>query len=63
MAKVMKSHTLLSDKGGKVWVEAQLSEPQIKRLVKLYERWDIRLTANGSPNQLVDQLEAINKVI
>jgi hypothetical protein len=63
MAKVMRSHTLLSDKGGKVWVEAQLSEPQIKRLMKLYERWDIRLTANGSPNQLVNQLEAINKVI
>ena len=60
MAKVMKTQTLLADESGAVWVEAQLSEAQVKRLIKGYERAGVSLTAYGSPNQLTKQLEEIN---
>lgn len=59
MAKVMKSHTLLADDSGLVWVEAQLSEAQTKRIIKGYERAGVSLTAYGSPNQLVAQLREL----
>ncbi len=60
MAKVMKSHTLLADESGAVWVEAQLSEAQTKRIIKGYERAGVSLTAYGSPNQVSKQVEDIN---
>jgi len=60
MAKVMKTHTLLADKSGKVWAEAQLSEAQVKRIIKGYERVGISLTAYGSPNQVSKQVQEIN---
>ena len=60
MAKVMKTTTLLADEGGKVWVEAQLSEAQVKRIIRAYERAGVSLTAYGSPNQLTAQVEEIN---
>jgi hypothetical protein len=60
MAKVIKAHTLLADKSGTVWVEAQLSEAQIKRIIKGYERVGVSLTAYGSPNQVIKQVEEIN---
>ena len=59
MAKVMKSTTLLADENGAVWVEAQLSEAQIKRVINSYKRAGIILTPYGSPNQLTAQLEEI----
>jgi hypothetical protein len=59
MPKVIKTTTLLADKGGAVWVEAQLSEAQIKRIIKGYERVGISLTAYGSPNQVSKQVEEI----
>ena len=59
MAKVMKSQTLLADESGAVWVEAQLSEAQVKRLIKGYERAGVSLTAYGSPNQLMAQLREL----
>ena len=59
MAKVMKSHTLLADDSGLVWVEAQLSEAQTKRIIKGYERAGVSLTAYGSPNQLMAQLREL----
>jgi len=55
MAKVMKSHTLLADESGAVWVEPQLSEAQTKRIIKGYEKAGVSLTAYGSPNQLMAQ--------
>jgi hypothetical protein len=33
MAKQLKTTTLLADKSGAVWVEAQLSEAQVKRII------------------------------
>ena len=63
MAKVIKTSTLLADSEGKVWVEAQLSEAQVKRLIKGYERAGVSLTSYGSPNQVMAQVEAINAVL
>ena len=63
MAKVMKSQTLLADESGAVWVEAQLSEAQIKRVINSYKRAGIDLTPYGSPNQLTKQVEEINAVL
>jgi hypothetical protein len=63
MAKVMKTHTLLADKGGAVWVEAELSEAQVKRVINSYKRAGIDLTPYGSPNQVIAQVEAINSML
>ena len=63
MAKVIKTTTLLADESGVVWVEAQLSEAQIKRVINSYKRAGIFLTAYGSPDQLTTQLEQINAVL
>ena len=60
MPKVIKTHTILADKGGTVWVEAQLSEAQVKRVINSYKRAGIFLTAYGSPNQVIKQVEEIN---
>ena len=59
MAKVMKTQTLLADESGAVWVEAELSEAEVKRLIKGYKRQNIWLTAYGSPNQLMAQLREL----
>ena len=63
MAKVMKTQTLLADKSGAVWVEAELSEAQVKRVINSYKRAGIDLTPYGSPSQLTAQLEQINAVL
>lgn len=60
MAKQFKTTTILADSEGKGWVEAQLSEAQVKRLIKAYERAGVSLTAYGSPNQVKRQVEEIN---
>jgi hypothetical protein len=59
MAKVIKTTTLLADESGKVWAEAQLSEAQVKRIIKGYERAGVSLTAYGSPNQVLEQLREL----
>lgn len=59
MPKVMKSTTLLADDSGLVWVEAQLSEAQVKRIIKAYERAGVSLTAYGSPNQVLAQVREL----
>jgi hypothetical protein len=63
MAKVMKSHTLLADESGAVWVEAELSQTQVKRVINSYKRAGIDLMPYGSPDQLTAQLEQINAVL
>ena len=59
MAKTIKTHTLLADSEGKVWAEALLSEAQVKRIIKGYERAGVSLTAYGSPNQLMAQVREL----
>ena len=63
MAKTVKTTTLLADNEGKVWAEALLSEAQVKRIIKGYERAGVSLTAYGSPNQVMAQVEEINAVL
>lgn len=60
MAKQFKTTTLLADDSGLVWVEAQLSEAQVKRIIKAYERAGVSLTAYGSPDQVREQVKEIN---
>ena len=63
MAKVFKTHTLLADESGLVWVEAELSQTQVRRVINSYKRAGIDLTPYGSPAQLTAQLEQINAVL
>ncbi len=59
MAKQFKTTTLLADDSGLVWVEAQLSQAQVNRLIKGYERAGVSLTAYGSPNQVREQVREL----
>jgi hypothetical protein len=59
MAKVMKTHTLLADESGLVWVEAELSQTQVKRVINSYKRAGIDLTPYGSPAQLLEQVKEL----
>ena len=63
MAKVMKSTTLLADSSGFVWVEALLSEAQVKRVINSYKRAGINLTSYGSPSQLLDQVKELTQAL
>lgn len=63
MARQFKTTTILVDSEGKGWVEAQLSEAQVKRLIRAYKRAGVSLTAYGSPNQVMAQVSAINKML
>ena len=63
MAKVMKSTTLLADSSGFVWVEALLSEAQVKRVINSYKRAGIDLTPYGSPNQLSEQVKELTQAL
>ena len=60
MAKVIKTTTLLADESGAIWVEAELSQTQVKRVINSYKRAGIDLTPYGSPNQVIKQVEEIN---
>ena len=63
MAKQMKSHTILSDKYGKIWAECPLTEAATQRIIKQYARAGIELTAHGSPAQLQAQLDTITAAL
>jgi hypothetical protein len=63
MAKVMKSHTLLADESGAVWVEAELSQAQVKRVINSYKRAGIDLTPYGSPAQLLNQIKELTQAL
>jgi len=63
MAKVMKSTTLLADSSGFVWVEALLSEAQVKRVINSYKRAGINLTPYGSPDQLLEQVKELTQAL
>jgi hypothetical protein len=63
MAKVMKTHTLLADDSGLVWVEAELSQTQVKRVINSYKRAGIDLTPYGSPAQLLNQVKELTQAL
>jgi hypothetical protein len=63
MAKQFKTTTILADNEGKGWVEAKLSEAQVRRLVKAYKRAGVNLTAYGSPNQVMAQVKGISEAL
>lgn len=60
MTKQFKTTTYLADKSGAVWVEGQFTQAQVKRFINSYKRAGIFLTAYGSPNQVIKQVEEIN---
>lgn len=59
MGKVIRTSTILADSEGKGWVEAPLTQTQVKRLIKAYERAGVSLTAYGSPDQVMSQLKEL----
>ena len=63
MAKVMKTYTLLADESGAVWVEAELSQTQVKRVINSYKRAGIDLTPYGSPAQLLEQVKELTQAL
>ena len=63
MAKVLKTQTILADQTGLVYAQAQLSEAQIKRLIKEYKRAGIFLTAHGSPDQIIAQVNYLSEAL
>jgi len=63
MTKVIKSYTLLADDSGLVWVEAELSQTQVKRVINSYKRAGIDLTPYGSPAQLLNQVKELTQAL
>jgi hypothetical protein len=62
-ANRMKSHTILADTSGAVYVQAELTQAGVNRLIKEYKRAGIDLVSYGSPDQLLAQLDTINAVL
>jgi hypothetical protein len=63
MAKTIKTSTMLADNSGAVWVEAELTQTQVKRVINSYKRAGIDLTPYGSPDQVIKQVEKINSML
>ena len=63
MAKQMKSHTILADSTGEVYVEAELTQAKVNKLIKEYKRAGIYVISYGSPAQLQAQLDTINAAL
>jgi hypothetical protein len=63
MAKVIKTTTLLADESGAIWVEAELSQTQVKRVINSYKRAGIDLTPYGSPSQLLEQVKELTQAL
>jgi hypothetical protein len=63
MAKTFKTSTMLADNSGAVWVEAELTQTQVKRVINSYKRAGIDLTPYGSPDQVIKQVEKINSML
>ena len=59
----MKSHVILADTSGEVYVQAELTQATVNRLIKEYKRAGIDLMSYGSPDQLLAQLDTINSVL
>ena len=63
MAKQMKSHVILADSSGEVYVQAELTQATVNRLIKEYKRAGIYVISYGSPDQLTAQVNAINAAL
>ena len=53
MAKSVKAYTILADKERIVWVEGELTQALTDKLLRLYKRVGIELSAYGSVVQLL----------
>lgn len=61
MAKSMKAYTILADKEKVVWVEGELTQALTDKLLRLYKRVGIELSAYGSVSQLL-QLNQLSNI-
>jgi hypothetical protein len=52
MAKSVKAFTILADREKIVWAEGQFTQALTSRLLKIYKRFGVDLTAYGSLNQI-----------
>ena len=59
----MKSHVILADTSGAVYVQAELTQAATDRLIKEYKRVGIELVSYGSPDQLLAQVDAITNAL
>jgi len=61
MAKSVKAYTILADKEKVVWVEGELTQALTDKLLRLYKRIGIELSAYGSVSQLL-QLNQLSDI-
>jgi hypothetical protein len=61
MAKSVKAYTILADKEKVVWVEGELTQALTDKLLRLYKRVGIELSAYGSVSQLL-QLNQLSDI-
>jgi hypothetical protein len=61
MAKSVKAYTILADKEKIVWVEGELTQALTDKLLRLYKRFGVDLTAYGSVSQLL-QLNQLSDI-
>ena len=61
MAKSIKAYTILADKEKIVWVEGELTQALTDKLLRLYKRVGIELSAYGSVSQLL-QLNQLSDI-
>jgi hypothetical protein len=61
MAKSVKAYTILADKEKIVWVEGELTQALTDKLLRLYKRVGIELSAYGSVSQLL-QLNQLSDI-
>ena len=53
MAKSVKAYTILADKEKIVWAEGDFTQNLTDKLLRLYKRFGVDLTAYGSVSQLL----------
>jgi hypothetical protein len=61
MAKSVKAYTILADKEKIVWVEGELTQALTDKLLRLYKRVGVELSAYGSVSQLL-QLNQLSDI-
>ena len=61
MAKSVKAYTILAEKEKIVWVEGELTQALTDKLLRLYKRVGIELSAYGSVSQLL-QLNQLSDI-
>ena len=61
MAKSVKTYTILADKEKIVWAEGEFTQNLTDKLLRLYKRVGIELSAYGSVSQLL-QLNQLSNI-